>query len=259
MSEGKLKIDIRRDAIIDLLRRDGRVYVAELARELDVTAVTVRNDLAALEKDGYLIRMNGGAVYSNRNVDKPDLAPAAIPCLREKETIAKTVSRMIHDGDTLFINSGTTTQLIAAELRSHNNLNIVTNSISVALTLSVTATFRVILLGGEVNASYGFTYGGDAQEKLSHYHADHAILAVDGISAGGGITTHHAEEAVLDRMMISGAANVMIAADHTKIGRTGFLRVCECSGDVTLITDRSSSCESELSALSKLGMRIAEA
>ncbi len=258
MSEGKLKIDIRRDAIIDLLRRDGKVYVADLAKALDVTAVTVRNDLAALEKDGYLIRMNGGAVYSNRNVDKPDLAPSVVPCLTEKEIIAKAVCRMIRDGDTLFINSGTTTQLVASELRSRNNLNIVTNSISVALTLSVIATFRVILLGGEINAQYGFTYGGDAQEKLSHYHADHAILAVDGISAGGGITTHHAEEAILDRMMISGAANVMIVADSTKIGRTGFLRVCECTEGITLVTDKGGD-TSELSALSKLGMRVTEA
>jgi len=259
MSEGKLKIDIRRDAIIDLLRRNGKVYVTDLARQLDVTSVTVRNDLAALEKDGYLIRMNGGAVYSNRNLEKQDISKAsAVPSLREKETIARAISKLISDGDTIFINSGTTTQLIAAELRSHNNLNIVTNSIAVALTLATIASFRVILLGGEINAQYGFTYGGDAQEKLSHYHADHAILAIDGISAGGGITTHHAEEAVLDRMMIAGAANVMIAADHTKIGRTGFLRVCECSPDITLVTDKHESAD-ELEALSEMGIRITEA
>jgi len=258
MADSKLKIDIRRDTIIDHLRRDGRVYVSELAKLLDVTPVTVRNDLDALEKDGYLIRMSGGAVYSNRNVDKPDISKAAVPCLKEKEAIARTIAKMIKDGDTLFINSGTTTQLIAAELRAHNNLNIVTNSISVAMTMATVASFRVFLLGGEINPQYGFTYGGDAQEKLASYHADHAILAIDGIGNEGGITTHHAEEAVLDRMMIRGAANVIIAADHTKIGRTGFLRVCGCTPDMTLVTDRHGE-DSELAAIAESGMKIVEA
>lgn len=260
MADSKLKIDIRRNAIIDRLRRDERVYVSELSRALGVTTVTVRNDLAALERDGYLIRMNGGAVYSNRNVDKHELSsPHSVPCLKEKEAIARAIGGIIKDGDTLFINSGTTTQLIAAELKRHNSLNIVTNSLSVAISLGAIASFRVILLGGEINSQYAFTYGTDAQEKLSHYHADWAILSVDGIGVTNGITTHHAEEAMLDRMMISGAASVIIAADHTKIGRTGFMRVCECSEGIHLVTDKFDDSSHELAAIKKCGITVTEA
>ena len=203
--------------------------------------------------------MSGGAVYSNRSTEKSDIVSAYdVPCQREKEIIAKAVSKMIKDGDTLFINSGTTTQFIATELKGLTNLNIVTNSLSVAMTLGGVASFRVILLGGEINSQYGFTYGADAQEKLSHYHADWAILAVDGVGAKNGITTHHAEEAVLDRIMISSATNVIIAADHTKIGRTGFLRVCDCSEGIMLVTDKY-DVTPELNEIAESGIDVTQA
>lgn len=259
MAESKLKIDIRRNAILDMLKHDGKVYVTQLSESLGVTPVTVRSDLDALERDGYLIRMNGGAVYSKRSTEKSEYVPISlITCQKEKETIAKAVSRMIKDGDTLFINSGTTTQFIATELKGLSNLNIVTNSLSVAMTLGGVASFRVILLGGEINSQYGFTYGADAQEKLAHYHADWAILAVDGIGAKSGITTHHAEEAVLDRIMINSSANIIIAADHTKIGRTGFLRVCDCSENIMLVTDKYES-SPELENITESGITVIQA
>ncbi len=259
MADSKLKIDIRRNAILEALKRDGKVYVSQLSEALGVTSVTIRNDLDTMERDGYLIRMNGGAVYSNRNAEKSDSSSNGnVPCQKEKEAIAKTISRMIKNGDTLFINSGTTTQFIATELKGLTNLNIVTNSLSVAMTLGGVASFRVILLGGEINSQYAFTYGADAEEKLSHYHADWAILAVDGIGAANGITTHHAEEAVLDRIMINSAANVIIAADHTKIGRTGFLRVCDCSKGITLVTDKY-EIPSEIESLTESGITVIQA
>lgn len=259
MAQSKLKIDIRRNAILEKLKRDKKVYVAQLSEYLGVTPVTIRNDLDRLERDGYLVRMNGGAVYSNRNIEKTDRTDAAlISCVKEKEAIAGTIARMISDGDTIFINSGTTTQLVAAELRTLENLNIVTNSISVALALGNIASFRVILLGGEINTKYGFTYGADAEEKLSLYHADWAILSVDGIGAENGITTYHAEEAIIDRIMINSAARTIIAADSTKIGRTGFLRVCECSDKITLVTNKNDA-ESGMDALAELGVKVVEA
>ena len=258
MAESKLKIDIRRDKILAELRRNGKVLVSELSRALGVTAVTVRNDLLALERDGYVIRMNGGAVYSNRNTDKPGIPESApISQVTQKETIATAIASMISDGDTLFINSGTTTELVARELKGRNNLNIVTNSISVATLLGNVSSFRVILLGGEVNTKYRFTYGGDAQEQLAHYQADWAIMAVDGIGVKRGITTYHAEEAIIDRMMMKGAARVLIAADHTKIGRAGFMRVCDTSGNITLVTDRATP-TADLAELYEQGVDVVE-
>lgn len=234
MAESKLKIDVRREKILAALRENCKVSVSELSRELGATPVTIRNDLSALERDGYLTRVSGGAVILSRDREvRPEVANLA-----EKQAIAKAVAAMIRPGDTLFINSGTTAQAVTAELKKKRNLNVVTNCVAVAIELSAVPAFRVILLGGELNPQYGFTYGGDAQEQLGRYSADWAILAADGISAMGGVTTYHAEEAIIDRLMISAAKRTIIAADHTKLGRAGFSRVAGISDRICLVTDK---------------------
>ena len=254
MAGSKLKIDIRRSKIMDQLRREGNVSVSRLSDTLGVTTVTIRSDLDAMEKDGLLIRIQGGAVPPV--TEREAKANTAVNhCADGKHAIASAIVSMIHDGDTLFINSGTTTAMVANALCCRRNLNIVTNSLQVATILGNCPTMRVILLGGEINSRYGFTYGSNAREQLSRYQADWAILSVDGVSTEGGITTYHAEEAAVDRMMISGAKRVLIAADHSKIGRVGFARVSDEIGEVILVTDKECSTEM-LSLMRTSGMQV---
>lgn len=243
MADRKLKIDVRRGKILELLRQQGTISVASLSDLLGATAVTIRSDLTALERDGYLTRMQGGAVL---RADRQMPSERSIAHSTQKQRIAKTITEMIRDGDTLFINSGTTTYCIAQALKNRKNLHIVTNSVEVAQVLGDVPTFRVILLGGVINTQYGFTYGGDTQEQLERYQADWSILSVDGISAKSGVTTYHAEEAILDRMMMHGAKNILIAADQTKIGRAGFAKICECGETLHLVTDGGAPEDMEL-------------
>lgn len=259
MTNSKLKIDIRRNKILQQLNAEGIVSVAQLAEALDTTTVTIRNDLTSLEEDGYLVRIQGGAVLPSKAS-----SPAPIPSAREishpeeKKAIARAIGNLINSGDTLFINSGTTTECVAEALRGKTNLNVVTNSLAVATRLGDVPSVRVVLLGGEINAQYGFTYGGDTQEQLSRYQADWVILACEGISSKNGITTRHVEESIIDRLMIGGAKRVLLAADHSKIGHVGFARVCECSDRFTLVTDHSAEPEA-VQSLSECGIRILQA
>ena len=127
MAGSKLKIDIRRNRILEQLRQRGRVNVLELSQLLGTTAVTIRNDLTALERDGYLLRTQGGAVQIPRAEEEPGINfPGKSENGEEKQRIAEAVAAMIRDGDTLFINSGTTTQMVASALQVRTNLNIVT-------------------------------------------------------------------------------------------------------------------------------------
>ena len=250
-----LKIDERRQKILDRLRRDGRVYVSELCRDLGVTPVTVRNDLGALEKDGYLERMSGGAVHIDRGSRRGSTPTRNVNRFEAKKAIAEKVAGFIKDGNTIFINSGSTAMLVAEELKKLSHLNVVTNSLAVANALCDADTFRVTLLGGELNTKYGFTYGTDAEQKLGKYHADFAILSIDGIGANGGITTYHSEEAPIDRLMIEGGHEVIIAADGTKVGRAGFMRVSDELDGIHLVTGCDAD-KDELNALSALGVRV---
>lgn len=233
MASAGLKIDVRRKKILELLDRDGKVSVAQLSELLGATAVTIRSDLNALEESGYLERVSGGAIL-NTQLRPQTISGSNLP---EKQAIASAVARDIHDGDRLFINSGTTTREVALALKQHRNLNVVTNSVAVASELSGIPTFRVILLGGELNTQYLFTCGGDAQEQLQKYQADYAILSLDGVSVENGITTYHADEAIIDRMMVEKAKKTLIVADHTKIGHAGFSLICPLQQVHTLFTD----------------------
>ncbi len=256
MAGTMLKIDIRRGKILDRLKQDGAVSVSQLAVQLGATPVTIRSDLDALEKDGYLLRVQGGAVLKQKSRETAIARTnGTVVNQAEKRSIAKAVCQRIQDGDTVFINSGTTMEVVAAILREHKNLNVVTNAIQVAMELGSIPTLRVILLGGEINAQYGFTYGSDAQSQLAHYQADWALLTLNGISAEGGMTTYHAEEATLNCMMINQAKHTLVAADYSKVGHAGFFRFGEVKAGLELVTDSKADPQT-LAELQARGMKV---
>lgn len=235
---GELKIDVRRKKILEILRRDGQVRVSQLSDALGATVVTIRNDLDALEQDGYLERTQGGAIQTMKNYYNLEFQRRKQEHMEKKKAIAAACAAMVRDGDTLFINSGTTTYFTAVELKQRKNLNVVTNSISVAVELGGLPTFRVILLGGDISAQYSFTYGEDVKEQIARYRANWAILSVDGVNPGTGVTTYHAEESVIDRVMMERAEKAIVVADSTKLGRESFSRISALSSGTVLITDR---------------------
>ena len=228
------KITLRRNAILEILQKEKKVYIAELSKHFGTSLVTIRSDLDALAEEKKLVRMAGGAILPSDG----DTGTQKIVHYEEKRELAVQTAQLIQDGDTLFINSGTTTELVAKELKIRKNLNIVTNSLSVATELGNVPSFRVILLGGAINSQYGFTYGADTQEQLNRFSADWAILSIDGISDEGEISTCHAEEAIIDRVMLARAKRVLIVADSTKIGRTGFSYVSRCDEKIQILTNK---------------------
>ena len=231
---GRAKIDRRRAEILQLLRSEGKVYISDLCARFGTSPVTIRNDLDTLAEEGKLIRMTGGAVPLPAEQAKQT---HPIDRWEQKKEIAARAAAEIRDGDTLFINSGSTTMLFAQELRDKKSLKIVTNSMAIASELASIPTFHVILLGGMIDAQARFTYGENSQEQIVRFGADVAVLSVDGISDDGEITTCHAEEAIVDRLMIQRASRVLILADEAKIGRTGFSLVCRCDAKIELLTN----------------------
>ena len=241
-----LKIDQRRQQILTQLERDGRVYVAQLGEALGATPATIRNDLTALEREGRLVRVQGGALHASSQAGLG-------PCAAEKLAIGQRVASHVRNGDRLFINSGSTVLAVAQALAAFRELHIITNALPLAQQLG--ERFHVLVLGGELNARAGFSHGEDALMQLARYQADWAILSVDSISAADGVTLCHSEETAVSRMMLERAARGIIAADHSKVGRAGFVRVCPAAAPLMLVTDPAAD-RSALRALEGKGIEI---
>ena len=163
-----LRIDARREKIIDLLERDGQVRVAQLAELLNTTTVTIRSDLDAMEQDGLVERVSGGAVPTTMSLYNREFMRRKRMNTDGKRAIAIAAAEEVQDGDTLFINGGSTTYFAALHLKkTRKNLIVVTNSISVATELGTAPTYTVILVGGQINSYFSFTCGTEALNQLS--------------------------------------------------------------------------------------------
>lgn len=251
----ELSVEDRRNSILEKLNQDGKVKVAELSRLFGISEVTIRNDLSELECLGMLERVHGGAVNTYRAYYNMTLQERARTNAEEKKRIAAEVSSMISDGDTLMINSGTTTLFIVQELKNIKNLTLVTNSISISQEVGHYRNIHVILLGGNFDPQYQFTYGDDAIEQLKRYKADKLILSVDGVSPEEGISTYHHFEAEVNRQMIARVNKTIVVADYTKIGRTNFARIASIESMDCLVTNKNAASQ-EIDEIRQRGVEI---
>ena len=185
----------RREEIIELIHLHGKVRVSELSERYGISEVSIRKDLEALEADGQLTRIHGGAVGMNKLYINMDLTERYKTNSSAKRAVAEKCAEFINDNDTIMMNAGTTLTYVLRALRSKKNISIVTNSVQNATEAALYPDFNVILLGGELDSKYQFTYGQDAIRQLENYHATKCILSVDGISAEAGLTLYYSNEA----------------------------------------------------------------
>lgn len=252
---GELDVDQRREKILELVSIRNKVKVSELSRIFGTSEVTIRSDLSELEAAGLLERVHGGAVSTYRTYYNMTFNDRMKTNADEKRRIAASVAAQVADGDTLLMSSGTTTLYLARELKNARNVTVVTNSLAIAQEVGLFRDILVIMLGGNLNAQYLFTYGDDTLNQLRQYKADRLFLSVDGVSPEDGITTYHHLEAEVNRQMIARAKRTIIVADHTKIGRTGFAHIDSLDNIDCLVT--SSQADSEvLQAIRERGIEV---
>ena len=228
----------RKQKILELLNTDGGVRVTALSKLFNLSEVTIRSDLADMEYKGLLTRVHGGAISSYKPYYSMNLNQRLSTNQQEKLVIAKKIAGMIENNDTVMFNSGTTNLLVFRSLPQNLNLNIVTNSIAIALEASEIPNFNIILLGGLTNSKYQFTFGTDACVQLRNYHADKLVLSVDGIDMKSGLSTYYDKEAELDRIMLQQANTKIVAADFSKFNRSAFTKVAGIEVADYIITDK---------------------
>lgn len=253
-----MKSERRKDKILEILKRNGTVRVTNLSKTLKVSEVTVRNYLTDMENKGLLTRTHGGAIFSYRPYYSMNLNQRLETNRQIKERIAKKAANLVRPNDTVMFNAGTTTLLAFRCLPYDYNLNIVTNSISIALEGSGNPNYNIVLIGGTINSKFQFTYGEDATEILSKYHADKLILSVDGVDLNNGFSTYYAEETQVDKMMIEQSDCRIIVADNSKFEKKAFSKVYDLNIADYIVTDTPMDVR-DSKAMTKLGIKIIEA
>lgn len=230
-------VDDRRKKILELINKNGSVRVTELSCLLNISEVTIRTDLADMENKGLLTRVHGGAISSYKPYYSMNINQRISTNQAQKKIIAKKIADMIEDNDTIMLNSGSTTLLVFRYIPENLNLNIITNSISIALEGATKPNFNIILLGGLINAKYQFTFGDDAIRQLKSYHADKFILSVDGIDFEYGFSSYFDKEVEIDRIMLEQSNINIVAADHSKFNRRAFTKIFDLSVCDYLVTE----------------------
>jgi DeoR family transcriptional regulator of aga operon len=239
----KLLLEERRRAIVDLARQDGRVTVDDLVERFAVSAVTLRGDLEALERAGTLKRSHGGAIPNEPSQQDVPLTIKETRRLAEKRRIGEAAARMIVDGETIILDSGSTTVEIARCIRQRRwtSLTVITNALNIALELSGLPTVRVMMLGGMLRQTSYSLIGLDAESALARFSADRLFLGVDGLDPAIGVTTPDQQEASLNTMMVKVSREVIAVLDASKLGQRSLAVIAPISDLDVVITDTAAS------------------
>jgi len=254
--EGKSTVS-RRIKILESLKAHGQVNVNELSESLGVTGVTIRNDLAQLEKKRVLIRARGGAIKMEQNFADEDypLSDKQKKHLLEKREIGKRAAELIDENDTIILDSGSTTCELAKNLKKFNGLTIITNALNVATILAEYNNINVIVPGGMLKKNSLSLVGILAERGFKDYFCDKLFLGVDGFDLDFGISTPDPEEAHLNKIMIEISKEVIVLTDSSKFHRRGLVLIAPVNKINTVVTDNGILQESK-DKLERLGIKV---
>jgi DeoR/GlpR family transcriptional regulator of sugar metabolism len=227
----------RREKILELLREDGSAKVLNLAKIFKVTEVTIRQDLEKLEKDGSITREHGGAYIKNIKDQVQTFSLAHQENLDKKELIAKKCIEFIEPGDTIILDSGSTTTEVAKKLKGMKGLRVITNALNIALMLGAEPGIDVIVTGGEFKPPTLSLTGQKAADFFKGLHVQKLFLATAGISMKAGLTYPSISDIVVKKAMIEAAETTYLLADSTKIGKAAFASLGALSLIDFIITD----------------------
>src|SRR5580700_4205954 len=245
----------RQRAILEIMRREGRVLVVDLAKQFHTSQVTIRKDLEILHVKGRVHRTHGGALPAREGaLEDPTLREKEKLHRKEKLQIAAAAVRMVAEGQVVILDSGTTTTAIARALRNFQNLTIITNAVNIAAELAGTAV-EVILTGGTLRKNSFSLVGPIAEETLRRLSADLLFLGVDGFDVHFGLSTPNLLEAKVNRAMMDVARIVVAACDSSKFGRRSLSSIAPLSAVHHLITDGGIP-KGDIAALKKTGIQI---
>jgi DeoR family transcriptional regulator, glycerol-3-phosphate regulon repressor len=237
-----LKVRERHAQIVAALRQHGSLSVSQLAEQLKVSEETIRRDARPLEENGEVLKLHG-ALALPHNMVEATFERRMRENAQAKLVIARAAAQMVRDGDSMIIDTGTTTTFFARELRKRRSLTVITNSTEIARTLVDVPGNKVMLAGGIMNADSGASFGPATVDYIARFRVKHAFLSVAALDTVMGPMVETVEEAEFAEMAVSRATHRVILADATKFDHQSFARVCRYGNVEVIVTEQSPSPE----------------
>ncbi|MET0773431.1 MAG: DeoR/GlpR family DNA-binding transcription regulator [Candidatus Limnocylindrales bacterium] len=229
----------RRQRIVETLRSVGVISVHDLATQLGASEATIRRDLRSLDASGMMRRTRGGAVMPGALTYEPSYAEKAGQLTAEKNAIAERALELIKPGDSIALGPGTTTLCLARLLPRVGELTVVTNSLLVAEALTIANQIEVIVTGGMLRRSIHALVGPGTEQALHGVRLDLGFMSGNGVNAERGLTTPNLLVAAADQAIAEACRQIVVLADHSKLGRVTMCQTVPPQRIDVLITDAS--------------------
>jgi DeoR/GlpR family transcriptional regulator of sugar metabolism len=242
-----MDVRVRRQALIDAMQRDGELQVRQLAGDLGCSEMTIRRDLDALERDGAVRRIHGGAVRVNLRRNEPPYAIRALEAVDAKRRIGRAAAGLIADGETIILDSGTTAMEVARAIHGRP-ITVLSLGLRVQMELAEDNAVRLIATGGDVRPGELSLSGELAEVAFERLRFDTYILGCCGIDGRDGLTTHQPADARVQRAAIRSARRTIVIGDQSKLGLVTFSHVCDVTTVDLLVTDAGPDQAADLEA-----------
>lgn len=231
----------RKEYILKALNSNGKIKVNLLAKELEVTAETIRRHLDELEREKLLKKVYGGAIKVSF-AHEPPYEERTVYFTEEKISIGKKAAQLVKDNEVIIIDVGTTTLQMVKYILDIKNLTIITSSIAVLETLinyrnNNVFTGRIVFIGGEINPEQLTVSGNLSESFMANFYADKAFISLGGISMDGGLTGYDMNECALTRKVIQHAKQSIALLDHSKIGIRSYYKIADMEDIDAIICD----------------------
>jgi DeoR family transcriptional regulator, aga operon transcriptional repressor len=223
--------------LANLIQKCGRVTVAEVVEEFAVSEATARRDLEILAERGVIQRVHGGAIAIRHSAPELPILLRNREQAQKKQRIGQAAAALVKDGESVFLGSGTTVLEVARNLRSCKNLTVITNSLPVINMLVELPEITLISLGGMLRESELSFIGHITEKALEEVRADKVIMGIRALNLEQGLTNDYIPETLTDRAILKVGREIIVVADHTKMGCVSAAFVAPVSAIHRLVTD----------------------
>lgn len=232
-----LAFEQRKKIILEKLSDEEKLHVSELAKTLDVSTETIRRDLDRLEKEGRLKKVYGGAIRASSFPWEPPFDEKSTINSEQKRVIGKLAASLVNDGDIIMVGNGTTPLEMIRYLGNKKNVTLITHSGPAMLLATEVFKGQIIFIGGEVDINQKSTTGPLAELALYKLKANKAFISAGGVSLKEGITDYDLNQAHISKIMMERSEELIVLADHTKLGESTFAHICSIDEVSTIISD----------------------